>query len=79
METKTTVRDRVEAYIHTPGAAMSMCANCAHYYPHYREDGWPLGCGHCSYPRMKQRRAYDLCEHWEAVESGPVSRPRKNS
>ena len=65
MKMSATIRERMEAYIHAPGTAMPMCANCTHYYAHYRKDGWSFGCGHCVYPRMNSRRAYDFCEHFE--------------
>ncbi len=62
---KTTVRERMEAIMNIPGTEMPMCANCTHYHPHYTKDGRPFLCGHCPYPRMKPRRAYDLCEYFQ--------------
>lgn len=50
-----------------------MCINCKHFHRHYVHKGppvytvqWtPLNCGHCAYPRLKDRKAYDTCEHFE--------------
>lgn len=61
----TTKQERYESYLHVPGTKMAMCCNCAHYYPHYDEDGRNFSCGHCVRPRMKLRHAYDICEHFE--------------
>jgi len=66
---ETTIRERMEAYIHFPRTAVPMCANCKHYYPHYSNIGRSFGCGHCCYPRMKPRKAYDLCKYFEAKEA----------
>ncbi len=65
---ETTIRERMEIYIHAPGVNAPMCVNCAHYYPHYRKDGYSYGCGHCCYPRMKPRKAYDLCKYFKNKE-----------
>ena len=47
-----------------------VCANCGHYCQHYTEIAIrcfrPTNCGHCVYPRMKDRRpGHPACEHWE--------------
>lgn len=46
------------------------CANCKHYIQHYhwfehyrRFDA--VNCGHCRYPRIKNRRPTDVCKHFE--------------
>ena len=51
------------------------CANCAHFHQHYIRSAqvskphkhcfWPIGQGHCTYPRMKNRRTDDVCEYFE--------------
>lgn len=63
---ETTLKERQEAYLHEPYTAKPMCANCIYYYPHYSKEGWSFGLGHCIHPRLKNRRAYDLCEHFQA-------------
>lgn len=42
-----------------------VCANCTHFYQHYREDGEPIYAGHCAYPRMKPRDPFNSCAHFE--------------
>lgn len=46
------------------------CLNCKHFVKHYT--WWELmgelrTChgGHCCYPRMKSRKVYDVCDHFE--------------
>ncbi len=37
----------------------AVCANCRHYVQHYtveRKLAFPTNCGHCVYPRLKDRR-----------------------
>lgn len=49
------------------------CINCEHFYQHYVKGGppvytidmVPLDCGHCAFPRTKERKAYDTCEHFK--------------
>ncbi len=44
------------------------CANCKHFYQHYiwiRCGYEPIASGHCTYPRVKDRKVYDCCEHFE--------------
>lgn len=47
------------------------CANCKHFYQHYILS-WagfdPLEQGHCCYPRLKNRRVTDCCEHFERAK-----------
>lgn len=47
------------------------CGNCEHFMQHYVwwENGIYSGytatnCGHCMYPRMKDRRAEQCCQHF---------------
>lgn len=46
-----------------------VCANCTHFVQHFMYDpklGYTLmHMGHCVYPRMKERKAYDDCKHFE--------------
>lgn len=50
-----------------------LCINCEHFCQHYIRGGppiftiwWcPLDCGHCIYPRLRDRKAYDTCKHFE--------------
>ena len=46
-----------------------VCANCAHFYPHYGQHVYghmqTINCGHCPYPRMKHRKPSDTCGNWE--------------
>ncbi len=65
----TTKQERYESYLHMPGTKMAMCANCEHYIAHYSKEGWDFGCGHCMHPRLKSRKAYDICEHFESKQS----------
>lgn len=49
------------------------CINCAHFHRHYVVGGppvfkvsmVPLDCGHCAFPRMKERKAYDTCGRFQ--------------
>ena len=47
------------------------CRNCANYIPHYVRNSESqehdlLEMGHCVYPRVKNRKADDVCHHWSA-------------
>lgn len=45
-----------------------MCANCAHYIDHFMKSNgefYLLAFGHCTYPRIKNRSAYDECKYFE--------------
>lgn len=48
------------------------CANCVHYHPHYVRrsfgDFYKISWGHCSYPRLKNRKVLDVCEHFENLK-----------
>lgn len=48
------------------------CANCEHFRQHYildsmgRWEGFiPITEGHCIFRRVKNRKVYDCCEHFE--------------
>ena len=48
-----------------------VCANCGYYHQHYTEIARrcfrPTNCGHCTHPRLKDRKpGHPACEHWEA-------------
>lgn len=62
------VHERRELYLHRDTNENNLCAYCRHYCPHYVL----LDChflvintGHCLYPRLKLRAAYDICEKFE--------------
>ena len=40
------------------------CYNCENFRQHYTRDGDELYCGHCVYPRMKNRGPFDTCQHF---------------
>ena len=52
---------------------VAICANCTHFHQHYVRDGTGYGLyqyiptpyGHCVFPRMKNRNAYDTCKHFK--------------
>lgn len=49
------------------------CESCAHFVQHYRwenERAYPVGCGHCTYPRVKHRRPEDGCDKWTEKTRG---------
>lgn len=51
-----------------------ICLNCKHFHQHYNRAGnffLALQSGHCSYPRMKNRRVTDTCEHFENKSALP--------
>lgn len=48
-----------------------MCGNCEHFVQHYSINPFwsqqgklfvPMHCGHCTYPRLKNRTVHDSCE-----------------
>ena len=54
-----------------------VCGNCKHFIQHYifnffthPERFSPMHCGHCTYPRMKNRTVHDTCDKFEAVPKG---------
>ena len=56
------------------GMDASMCATCRHYYLHYIRfsDGRfePIHDGHCVHQRrIKNRKPYDICEHYTRDET----------
>ena len=49
----------------------AVCGNCKHFrqhytlWPEYHEGYYPLNCGHCVKPRVKQRRpGNEGCVYW---------------
>ena len=47
-----------------------VCCTCAHYAQHYRKSnrGYsPVDCGHCSFPRVKNRKPDQTCEYWKPI------------
>ena len=50
----------------------TQCSNCKHFYQHYvlTEHGYlATNAGHCCYPRLKDRKPTDYCDHWEYKET----------
>ncbi len=53
-----------------------VCGDCKHFIQHYRKDVGKekkvryveVGCGHCIFPRIKQRARWETCPRWEARE-----------
>ena len=37
------------------------CANCRHFHRHYTVEGQATPWGHCTWPRLKMRRAVECC------------------
>ena len=68
-----TTSERRGIYIHCFTTQTELCANCTHYYPHYLKEGFRLGSGHCAYPRMKLRYAYDTCQHFQNKYTGDAA------
>ena len=60
-----TKSERQGVYFHCFTSQTQLCANCTHYYPHYRRDGHSFDSGHCVYPRHKLRYAWDTCQHFQ--------------
>lgn len=56
---------RLEAYTFGNTSNVPMCYNCKHFTVHYvlTDKLHMIDCGHCGFPRIKNRRSYDLCEH----------------
>lgn len=62
-----TDQERAYAYGTWAMAKTPMCATCAHYIQHYMDCGGffkPIHAGHCTYPRLKNRLPYNLCDHY---------------
>ncbi len=53
------------------GPETERCENCRHFCRHYvvvqpnPNVAVPTHCGHCVYPRVKNRKIYDVCQHFE--------------
>ena len=47
------------------------CVNCTHFIQHYtftphgKQPFIPVHCGHCTHPRIKDRKPNDTCNHFE--------------
>lgn len=65
------IRERVHQYYWNLTPETPFCINCKHFHRHYVLGSWhhgrytPIDCGHCVFPRMKERKAYDTCEHFK--------------
>lgn len=55
------------------------CGNCKYFCLHYRRAGKgryvPLLCGHCTHPRIKDRRVEEHCPHWTAKDGKTADEP----
>ncbi len=60
-----TKAERIEAYLFALIDTVRMCENCKHYHPHYDAEGYDVSSGHCAHPRLKLRRAWDVCDKFE--------------
>lgn len=56
----------------------STCRNCTHFHQHYVIDdqcACPVNCGHCNYPRLKERTPdTPSCKHF-SPKTAPDSLP----
>lgn len=45
-----------------------VCANCKYFWQHYVYESRcgfsPCNAGHCTYPRLKNRKTNDTCRHF---------------
>lgn len=55
-----------------------VCGNCKHFIQHcvfgsfvHMPVGGPLHCGHCTYPRLKNRTVHDSCDKFEPAAAAP--------
>lgn len=53
----------------------SICANCKYYIEHYVKTPYSpntmftsIDEGHCTYPRLKNRKAWNSCGYWQGKE-----------
>lgn len=58
------------------------CINCKHFQRHYIKESevfgggyTPISVGHCKSPRLKNKRAMDICNNFEPVDSQYESTP----
>lgn len=54
------------------------CLSCEHFRQHYTRNPETLcymwvNCGHCTFPRLKHRKPYDVCEHYKAMDKMDVA------
>ena len=47
-----------------------VCANCQHFIQHYHKysnfDYVAVNCGHCIYPRVKDRKPSETCDNFNS-------------
>lgn len=62
--------EREAVYHMTLRTDAPLCVNCRHFWRHYIYHGGyqPIDTGHCTYPRIKPRKGYETCEHFEQRE-----------
>ena len=73
-----TLNERRELYSWNLTPAAQLCINCKYFHRHYRKDGWAFDSGHCVYPRLKLRRAYDSCNYFQNKKA-PCARETQES
>lgn len=44
------------------------CYNCQYYHQHYGKWGGEIFAGHCTYPRLKDRKPTDVCVDFRLAE-----------
>jgi hypothetical protein len=77
-----TLRERRESYDWTKSITPEMCVNCRYFHQHYmlvnpllhRTSFVELPCGHCTYNRIRYKKVYDFCEHFESRYQRPEQR-----
>lgn len=68
-----TTNERRELFCHSLTANTPLCTNCKHFYQHFLWDGnrfRAANSGHCGFPRLKLRMAYDTCKHFREKDDG---------
>lgn len=77
---KMNIRERKDVYYRQHWRLplnLPFCVNCKHFHQHFVQAGppmftvsmAPLDSGHCSFPRLKNRMAYDTCQRFENKHS----------
>ena len=62
-----------QGYRYGIGPETEACANCKYFIQHYILS-WagfdPLEWGHCTCPRLKNRKIFDCCDRFERKKEG---------
>lgn len=68
--------DKRNEYLIQKAGSEHFCANCKYYIEHYIKTTYPSNSmfnpideGHCTYPRLKNRKAWNKCEYWLGKEN----------